>query len=219
MKQNLSGFIPGSIVYHTSNTLPLGWVLLDGRTIGSSASVATNRANNDTSALYQLLWNNLANAQAPVSGGRGASALIDFNANKTLTLPDLRAAIFVGKDNMGGPAANRLVTISASTLGLVAGSNSVALTVAQMQNHTHGISINANTHLHTHTFEVNQNSFGGLTGPNWIKQGDSVVNGTHITSGSDTLVHSHSVTISNQGSGTAHGNLQPAMVQNVIIKL
>jgi microcystin-dependent protein len=220
MKQNISGFTPGSIIYYASNSIPSGWILLDGRTIGSSSSAATNRANSDTLPVYQLLWNNLANAQAPVSGGRGVSAVLDFNANKTLTLPDLRAAITVGRDNMGVGPANRLTSISSTTLGLVAGSNSVGLTTAQTLNHTHTISINTNSLPHTHTFSVNETSFGGYTGPEWIKRGNHPFNAVISTSSSSsTLIHSHSVTIPSQGSGTPHGNLQPVMVLNVLIKL
>ena len=41
-----------------------GFVRLNGRTIGSSASGATERANSDTEDLFTHLWNGLANDQA-----------------------------------------------------------------------------------------------------------------------------------------------------------
>ena len=54
--------------------------------IGSSSSSATTRANTDTFSLYDLIWNAIGNAFAPVSGGRGASSIADFTANKVLSL-------------------------------------------------------------------------------------------------------------------------------------
>src|SRR5258708_1610023 len=47
-----------------------------------------------------LLWNSWADAQAPVSSGRGASAAADFAAHKTITLPDLRGRVVAGLDNL-----------------------------------------------------------------------------------------------------------------------
>jgi len=37
--------------------------------------------------LYKTLWDAVSNTWAPVSGGRGGSAISDFLADKTLTLP------------------------------------------------------------------------------------------------------------------------------------
>jgi len=68
----------------------VGWIMADDRTIGDSLSGATNRANADTQALFTMMWTNITDANCPVSGGRGASALADFNAHKTITLPKLQ---------------------------------------------------------------------------------------------------------------------------------
>jgi hypothetical protein len=65
---------------------PFGWVPANDGSIGSSISSATTRANTDTWPLYNLLWNSVTNTYAPVSTGRGSSAIADFSANKTLTL-------------------------------------------------------------------------------------------------------------------------------------
>lgn len=63
-----------------------GWIMANDNSIGNAGSGATNRANQDTELLYTALWNNVADAWCPVSTGRGASALADFYAGKTLTL-------------------------------------------------------------------------------------------------------------------------------------
>lgn len=72
-------------------TAPAGWLLIDGKTIGSAASNATSRANADTAALYAFLWDfNATDVPIYTSGGvlttRGASAAADFAANKQLRL-------------------------------------------------------------------------------------------------------------------------------------
>lgn len=64
-----------------------GFVMLNDGTIGDASSGGTTRANADTVNLFELLWNNVSNANCPVSGGRGASAAADFAAHKTITLP------------------------------------------------------------------------------------------------------------------------------------
>lgn len=123
--------ILGQIIDATSETLDSGFLWCDGRTIGNASSGATARANADTQELFVHLWNNFANAQAAVSGGRGASALADFNANKTITLPDLRGRVVAGKDNMGGSAANRLTSgasgVAGNTIGATGGAETHTL--------------------------------------------------------------------------------------------
>lgn len=95
-------FEPGDFTW-SMRTSKTGWVLGDGRTIGNAASGATSRANADTILLFTELWNNTSST---VSGGRGASAAADFAANKTIVVPSVRGRGVVGRENMGGTAAN-----------------------------------------------------------------------------------------------------------------
>lgn len=89
-----SRWITGEYIIYVGTTAPTGTVIANGGTIGNAASSATNRANADTSALFTLLWNSSANADLPLqdsSGApvsRGASAAIDFAANRRLPLPN-----------------------------------------------------------------------------------------------------------------------------------
>lgn len=106
-----------------------GWVAMNDGTIGSAASGATTRANSDTLALYTLLWDNISNTWAPVSTGRGASALADFNANKTITLPrQLGRALAV---------AGAGATLTSRVLGEYLGAETHTLIEAEMPAHTH----------------------------------------------------------------------------------
>lgn len=79
--------VTGEVKYMVDITAPSGWVAYQGGTIGNAASGASARANADTLNLFTKLWNNIADQWAPVSNGRGVSALADFNANKTIKLP------------------------------------------------------------------------------------------------------------------------------------
>jgi hypothetical protein len=134
---------------------PPGFVLAAGKTIGNAGSLATERANIDCLTLFTLLWSITANAQCPVSGGRGASAAADWAANKTLTLPDHRGRVAAGLDNLGGTAAGRLTLGGGGTVrgfGLAAEKSSIMDqpttltgslqggpdTTAAGNNHTHG---------------------------------------------------------------------------------
>ena len=124
-----------SFGYQTSKA---GWVFLDGGTVGNASSGGTTRANADTEDLFTLLWTNLADAEAPVSTGRGGSAAADFAANKTITPPDHRGRVIAGQDDMGGSSANRIVTgFNGDTLGLAGGAETHTLTEAEMPAHTH----------------------------------------------------------------------------------
>lgn len=81
------GFTTGDVKLTMKTTPDVGWVLMNDGTIGNEGSGATTRANADTQNLYVLIWNNIVDQWAPVLGGRGASALDDFNANKPIRLP------------------------------------------------------------------------------------------------------------------------------------
>jgi hypothetical protein len=132
-----------------------GYVMLDGRSIGDAASGADNRAHADTWDLYNMLWTNVAQAWAPVPGGRGASAAIDFAAHKMLGLPDASGAAIHGRDNMSGTVRGRVTAgvsgVDATVLGLFGGSQ-------YAQSHTHGV--NDLGHVHT----LNNNAVQGFFG-------------------------------------------------------
>lgn len=95
-------YLPGEVKTGLFASVPSGWIVPDGSTIGNASSGA-GRANADTAALYTELWA-LDPAVAPIltSAGaastRGASAAADFAANKRLTVPDLRGVFLRSLD-------------------------------------------------------------------------------------------------------------------------
>lgn len=138
---NLTPFtiFTGCMVDYAGLTAPSGWLLCSGLTIGNASSSATGRANADTSDLFTLLWNSFADAELPVSGGRGANAAADYAANKTITLPDLRGRVTAGQDDMGGTSANRITTIDGDVMGMTGGAETHTLDITQIPAHTHDI--------------------------------------------------------------------------------
>lgn len=98
----------GTVAHFRRTTAPDGWVIEDGGTIGNVSSGATTRADDDTEALFTLLWGQFSNSVLAIqdsSGAastRGASAAADFAANKRLPLFDSRTRFLRGSDNSLG---------------------------------------------------------------------------------------------------------------------
>lgn len=102
------------------DSLPIaGWVRMNGHTIGSGVSGASERASADTRALYLYLWNTFPDPVAGVVGGRGSSAGADFSAGKQIVIPDMRGCAAVGLDDMGNAPSGRIATFV--TLNLTPG--------------------------------------------------------------------------------------------------
>lgn len=193
-----------------------GWVRGAGRTIGSASSGATERANADTSDLFQFLWT--ADSSLAVSGGRGGTAAGDFSANKTIALPDYRERVLAGLADMGNSASSLLTgnTIDSSetniTLGATLGVGTHILTTAQMPSHTHTFNGSAlPTHQHT-------SAVGGTDGSSGI----AADGGAPITAnplGSAVSAGTPSGTNSSTGTDAAHPNVQPTALVTFYVKL
>lgn len=86
----ISGHLPktGDVKFSISPNASIGWIAYGfyGQTLGSVASGATF-AGEEVRNLYRLIWNTFDDSNSPVSGGRGANADADFDANKKITLP------------------------------------------------------------------------------------------------------------------------------------
>jgi microcystin-dependent protein len=192
-------FTTGMVVMTLQPTPSSGWVFCNDGTIGNAASGATTRANADTMALFEMIWNGVSNTYAPVSGGRGANAAADFAANKKITLPAmLGRALAVAGTGAG---------LTARTLGETVGEEAHALTGAENGPHTHTI----NDPGHAHTIVAIANS-GGTSSSQLLAESDGLT--TMPTSTATT-----GITINSEGSGTAHNTMQPTTFLNAMIKL
>lgn len=173
-----------------------GWVRANGRTIGSAASLATERANDDCEDLFIGLW---PNTILSVSGGRGATAEADWAANKTISLPDGRLCALIGADGMGGASTNlfsalTFISGNASTPGSKVGTATVALTSDQNGPHTHtGTTSTDGSHAHT---------------------GATSSDGNHFHTGTSTAVGDHTHTVATATGSQVFGTNSPVLYDN-----
>lgn len=210
--------IPKPCVFNNSN-IPAGFIsaTVPG-SIGSAASGATLRANEDARPLFTIFWDNVADAQAPVSGGRGASADADFDADKTLTVPSFPGrAIFAlddGNVNLTGALPGGL---DGSVICGEGGDEQHQITLAEMAAHGHSISgLTLPEHVHSDVSNTNEQLVGdaGMTMVNVItalNPGDTggVVGLPIVITGS----------IGSAGGDTAHNNVPPGKIFNWMYKL
>jgi microcystin-dependent protein len=130
-----SGFETGDTMWVAVSGTRSGWVRLNGRTIGSGSSSASERANADTQTLFEYLWNNFSNTLCPVGGGRGATAAADFGANKVIALYDMRGRSPFGLDDMGNSAASIIAGGTPTTIS-TGGAETVTIAQANLPNYS-----------------------------------------------------------------------------------
>ena len=201
-----SSVLTGVCIDYFDSVAPAGYVMASGRSIGSASSGATERANADTKNLYLFLWNTIGGLA--VAGGRGSGATADFNANKALSLPDLRGRVTIGQDDMGGTAAHVITNFSAIFPGATGGSQNHSLTANENGAHSHTATDQGHTHPYT---DYHPASTGGAGGSGFLVGGS--------TSADTTSTGYANIVVSTSGSGSGHNNIQPSMVVTKIIKL
>lgn len=216
---NLPGFtLPTGAAFWmpTKNLSITGAVRANALTIGSASSGATELASATTLNLYLYLWNNLTNSVCPVTGGRGASALADFNANKPIGLPDLRGRVMAGLDDMGNSAASRLTSLTMTPDGITAmatgGGQVVTLIQANLPSLNWGITEPNSGSGHQHTFTAPGQ--GAATGTN---SGGGFAIGQ--TGGVNTGFATTGITVASGGSSTAVNVVQPTAAGTIYICL
>lgn len=194
---------------------------MNARTIGSSTSGATERANADCQNLFLELWNDYPDVKCPVIGGRGVSAAADWTANKQITVPDMRGKGPFGLDGMGNTRANIIPD------GNVQGGDTGDTADARVGTTTHAVA-QANLPAVAPTFTgtptgvlsssnqmVGFSQNQGATGAQLLAAGASVAGGTTVTIPSITPAG----TISNLGSGTALETISPGVLGSWYVKL
>jgi hypothetical protein len=204
-----------------------GYVRLNGKTIGSATSGATERANVDTQPLYEELW---LFANINVSGGRGASGPADFAANKPLVLPNAQGNSIFGMPNMGGTVDSAFAAFLTGTTaepGAVGGADTVTLIQANVPSYTltggsGAVAITGSTSAenldHTHavsgtTSGQNQSHAHTYTAPSGVVavRNDvanvSVVSGTATSNtGNASQDHSHTFSVTSAGASNNHSH-------------
>ena len=115
----------------------------------------------------------------------------DGDGSTTFNKPDLRGRVPVGRDDMGGTAASRVTSAGSGINGNVPGASGGAETVSLTS---------AQNGSHTHS-----SGASAPTGGYQIGKGSTAVASTTNTGSS--------------GSGTAHQNTQPSIIEDWIIKI
>lgn len=180
----------GEIQMSMRPSAPYGWVRMDNQSIGSATSGATNRANQDTFPLYKTLWDAISDTYAPVSTGRGASAVADFAANKTLTLTRSLGRVLAGAN----PNFNSALTFTADST-------------------TERLTVSSTSTLPTGTPVLVSNSGGALPSPlaaNTVYYAINVSGTTlSLATSVDNAEAGTAINLTNNGSGT--NSLLPAL--------
>lgn len=137
--------------WDNASSAPEGWLWLNGETI-AKGGVSADHASDTLEKLYVHLWTVISDTYAPVSTGRGSTALADFQAGKTLTLPNSAGRMPIAK------AASGTASALGETGGAIDHSHSVPA-------HYHGVGTGADINITssgTHNHGVyTKNTLGG----------------------------------------------------------
>lgn len=167
--QTAASLPAGSVTQFAGANAPAGWLLMYGQAVSRTE--------------YEGLFLAIGTTYGAGDG------------STTFNLPDARGRALIGKDDMGGSAANRVTSggsgINGALLGAVGGSEIVTLSEAQIASHSHSLKMD-----------------GGI-----FQGGSSATAAAHISAG--TLFGNR---IATAGSNNSHNNLPPALIVNYIIK-
>jgi hypothetical protein len=208
----------GDVMWLDQSGARTGWVRDNGRSIGSSTSGATERANADCQALFVWLWATYSNTICPVSGGRGVNAAADWAANKTIQLPDKRGYVVGGLDDMGNSAAGRYVSVpvasgDATTPGSILGEATTVLATANLPPYTPSGNVGIHDPGHAHGGVLRR---GGVGANNPGGIGPSAEGGTD---GATTGIWADFSGNAQGGTSTPHNNVQKTVLGTFYRKL
>jgi hypothetical protein len=217
----------GDIKIRYDNSIINGFVRLNGKTIGSATSGATELADPSAQALFQFLWGK-DSTLAVTPGGRGASASADWGANKQIALPDgrnrlLMALADMGNSDIGLLASNTFTKGNQVTLGSTLGVARLQLSGTQLPNHAHNMYFYDPGHSHgvsggiygSQNLNLNYYQGGGQGG-----QGAGISinsSGTGCFIGSAPGVNNSTTTAA--GGGAAFDSANPILLITVYMKL
>lgn len=192
-----------------------GFVRANGRTIGNATSGALERANADCEPLFEYLWG--ADPNLVVSSGRGASAVADFAASKSIALPDWRGRVLAGLDGMGNSVSNRILSnfgAFADVLGTPSGAETRTLTLAQLPT---GIIGSGPATVLSNTSDIVR--YGGTFDTANVAGGTQSI--FHSGGAANAQIGSTgtATTTSTNTGGQAHLSLQPTMLATIYVKL
>jgi hypothetical protein len=193
----------GDMKFRHDTAIVSGFVRLNGKTIGSAASGATELADPSAQALFNYLWTK--DAALAVTPSRGASSAADWAANKQIAVPDWRGYAPGGLDGMGSTLAGRLTSsyfgaANADVLGAVGGVENFTLAATHIP--ASGLSVSGNTGTesanHTHAYNAPGANFG--VGSQAIAL-TATLPAVAANTGIESALHTHGFSASVAGGG------------------
>lgn len=187
----------GDVKLTLKTVADFGWIMCDDSTVGNTGSSATH-ADPTFQPLFELIWNSVTDAWAPVSGGRGASSLADWTANKRIALTKMLGRSLGIAGNGAG--------LSSRPLGQTVGEETHLLVPTEMPSHNHPLTDPG--HHHTE-------SFGGTS----LLLGGNVTSVLSTSPPANTSTNPTGISIAAAGGDGAHNNMQPTSFLNAMIKI
>lgn len=204
----------GGILFSTGDLKPTyattpdaGWLLMDDGTIGSAISGASH-ADNNLKDLFMLWWNLPITSVYTVTGAtseKASTALIDWNANKRLTMPPMVGRV-VG-------ATGEITGMTPRFTGDSVGEEKHVISATEMPVHTHGLRVNGDGY----------GASGGMTAQatNYLGSGTSNSKSRRCFEGNYTLINTTIVEPAGgvSGSSTELSLMQPTAFVNWMVKI
>jgi hypothetical protein len=211
----------GDVIWTPAKTTRAGFVRLNGRTVGSASSGASERANSDCEDIYAFLYNNFSNSICPVTGGRGSNAAADWAANKPIATIDMRGRAPFGLADMGSSTSNRLSGITfalgdATTGGSSGGASTVTIAQTNLPNVNLTAQSSGSAHFHFLRNVAIESNFARGTGPSGPDLLRSLSPDDEVRTESDGA-HPHTVPLG--GSGTALNKMPPFVLGTWLMRL
>lgn len=183
------------------------WILWSDGTIGDGSSGASIRANADTAALFALYWTNYSNTLCPVSSGRGVSAVADYAAHKTITLPVGAGRVF-GLAGAGSGLTSR-------TVGSSVGGEILTLIRSDLPNASITVTVTDPGHVHSIALWNSSGVGGGAA----ISASSNINVITSTTTASATTGITAAFNMNGNVTQTTPSLMQPTTFINMMIKL
>ena len=136
------GAMTGYTAAYTSLDVDSGFLPMNGSTVAKSSVTTATYHDDRYQDLYVFMWDNIVGLT--VSGGKGANALADWNAGKTITTPNTEECVIAGATTVAPPAGQTNPFYAQA--GTIIGSNTHTLTEAELPTITPTINDPGHTH-------------------------------------------------------------------------
>lgn len=197
----------GDLKFTWKSTADDTWIMGSAGSIGDGSSSATIRANADCEDLFLFIYSWFVDVNAPVSGGRGASAAADWAAHKRITLPDMWGRA-VGLAGAGSGLTSR-------TFYTKTGTETHTITRANLPNTSVTVTVTDPGHDHIERGDGN----GGIGNQMVLALGNGSNSASASTTSSSTTGITAAFNLNGSVSQTTVSLMQPTVFLNIMIKL